>query len=128
MLSRAGGRVQPFHHLHQLLLRNHVYAPPSVVLLALGAAMCYGLASVLQQHAACRQPRHLAKRMGLLVRLVRQPVWLVGNLADGGGYVLQFLALRRGSLALVEPLMVTGLLFALPLGALLDHRRLTARQ
>ena len=128
MASRAGTRVQPFHHLHQLLLRNHVYVPASVVSLALAAALCYALASVLQQRAAARQPHHLAKRMGLLVRLVRQPLWLVGNLADGAGYVFQFLALRRGSLALVEPLMVAGLLFALPLGALLDHRRLTARQ
>lgn len=41
--------------------------------------------------------------------------------------MLQFLALRRGSLVLVQTLLVAGLLFALPLGAALQHRRLTAR-
>lgn len=38
-----------------------------------------------------------------------------------GAIVLQFLALRRGSLLLVQTLLVSGLLFALPMGAAL-HR------
>jgi drug/metabolite transporter (DMT)-like permease len=40
---------------------------------------------------------------------------------------LQFLALRRGSLVLVEPLLVLSLVFALPVTAWLDHRRISAR-
>ena len=36
---------------------------------------------------------------------------------------LNFLALRRGSLTLVEPLLVLSLVFALPMGAWLEHRR-----
>jgi drug/metabolite transporter (DMT)-like permease len=51
-------------------------------------------------------------------------MWLVGNALDGAGYVLQFLALRRGSLLLVEPLLVLSLVFALPVAARLDHRRI----
>jgi drug/metabolite transporter (DMT)-like permease len=39
--------------------------------------------------------------------------------------VLHFTALRRGSLVLVQTLLVSGLLFALPLGAALRRRRLT---
>jgi len=42
------------------------------------------------------------------------------------GYLFQFLALRRGSLALVEPLLVLSLVFALPVGAWLEHRRASA--
>jgi drug/metabolite transporter (DMT)-like permease len=38
---------------------------------------------------------------------------------------LQFLALRRGSLVVVQALLVSGLLFALPAGAALHHRRLS---
>ena len=69
MASRAATRVEPFKHLHQLLQRHHVYIPATVVGLALAAALCYAVASVLQQRAAARQPHHLARRMGLLVRL-----------------------------------------------------------
>jgi drug/metabolite transporter (DMT)-like permease len=39
---------------------------------------------------------------------------------------LQFLALRRGSLVVVQALLVSGLLFALPLGAALHRRWLSA--
>jgi drug/metabolite transporter (DMT)-like permease len=52
-----------------------------------------------------------------VLTLVRRPLWWVGTLADVGGYVAQAAALGLGSLLLVQPLLVTGLLFALPLGA-----------
>jgi drug/metabolite transporter (DMT)-like permease len=55
-------------------------------------------------------------------------MWLVGNALDGVGYLFQFLALRRGSLSLVEPLLVLSLVFALPVAAWLDHRRLSASE
>lgn len=64
-------------------------------------------------------------RPGLLLELVRRPRWLLGNLAEVGAVVLQFLALRRGSLLLVQTLLVSGLLFAMPMGAALQRRRLT---
>jgi multidrug transporter EmrE-like cation transporter len=38
--------------------------------------------------------------------------------------VLLFLAFRRGSLILVQPLLVSGLLFALPIGTVLTHHKL----
>ena len=60
----------------------------------------------------------------LLGRLVGRPMWLVGNVLDGVGYLFQFLALRRGSLTLVEPLFVLMLVFALPAAAWMDHRRI----
>jgi len=64
-------------------------------------------------------------RAGLLVQLARRPLWLVGNALDGVGYLFQFLALRRGSLSLVEPLLVLSLVFALPVAAFLDRRRVS---
>lgn len=66
-------------------------------------------------------------RLGLLTRLVRNPLWLVGIACDGLAYVLQFIALGHGSLVLVQPLLVCGLLFALPLGAWLAGTRMTKR-
>jgi drug/metabolite transporter (DMT)-like permease len=49
--------------------------------------------------------------------LVRRPRWWAGVIGDGGGYLVQAAALGFGSLLLVQPLLVTTLLFALPLGA-----------
>ncbi len=97
----------------------------SIVLLSLASAAAYGLAAVLQHYAAVREPPELSIRAGLLVRLVKRPMWLVGSTLDGAGYLFQFLALRRGSLTLVEPLLVLSLVFALPVAAWLDHRRIS---
>lgn len=107
------------HHIGRSLV--------SIIMLSIASAASYGLAAVLQHHAAVRQPRELSVRVGLLVRLVRRPMWLVGNALDGVGYLFQFLALRRGSLVLVEPLLVLSLVFALPVTAWLDHRRISGR-
>jgi drug/metabolite transporter (DMT)-like permease len=98
----------------------------SIVLLSIASAAFYGLAAVLQHRAAIREPAGLSMRAGLLIRLVRRPRWLVGNALDGVGYLFQFLALRRGSLALVEPILVLSLVLALPVAARLDHQRVSA--
>jgi drug/metabolite transporter (DMT)-like permease len=88
---------------------------------ALGAALSYAAASVMQQRAAQEEPAEQALKPGLLLRLVRQPLWLAGLAADGLAYMLQFVALGHGSIALVQLLLVSGLLFALPLGALISR-------
>ncbi len=106
------------HHIGRSLV--------SIVVLSIVSAAAYGLAAVLQHHAAVREPPELSVRVGLLVRLVRRPMWLFGNALDGVGYLFQFLALRRGSLVLVEPLLVLSLVFALPVTAWLDHRRISS--
>jgi drug/metabolite transporter (DMT)-like permease len=111
--------------LRHLRFLEHVYAPPTVVLAGLAAAACFAVAAVLQQSAASTQPPDLSLRPQLLVSLLHQPRWLLGILASLGGYVFQFIALERGSLALVEPLLVTSLVIALPLSAALEHRALT---
>jgi drug/metabolite transporter (DMT)-like permease len=97
------------------------------VLLALLAAVGYAVASVLQHHAARDQPEELALRPGLLWRLLRRPQWLLGTAADVASFGLQALALGIGSLVVVQPLLCTGLLFALPLAAAWQGRRLERR-
>ncbi|HWC39215.1 MAG TPA: DMT family transporter [Acidimicrobiales bacterium] len=95
------------------------------VLAALGAALLYAAASVFQQRAAGEAPADRSLRLGLLVGLLARPLWLIGIVADGAGFVLQFVALDHGSLVLVQPLLVSGLLFALPFAAVFTRRRLT---
>jgi hypothetical protein len=98
------------------------------VLCALGAALLYATASVLQQSTAATAPAEASMRIGLLTRLLRNPVWLLGIAADVTGFGLQFLALSSGTLVLVQPLLVVGLLFALPIGAKLNRTRMGRRE
>jgi drug/metabolite transporter (DMT)-like permease len=87
----------------------------------------YALASVLQQRGAAAQPLDQALRLSLLARLLRNPGWVLGLVCDVAGYLLQFVALGHGTLVVVQPLLICGLLFALPLGAAWAGRRLRAR-
>ncbi len=87
----------------------------------------YALASVLQQRSAAAQPADQALRLSLLGRLLRTPMWLLGLGCDIAGYILQFVALGHGPIVVVQPLLVCGLLFALPLGAALAGRTLRRR-
>lgn len=93
-------------------------------LLALVAAFFFALASVLQQRAASEVPDEDALKAGLMTRLLRQPLWLLGVGSAALAYVVQAVALGIGSLIVVQPLLVTMLLFALPLGARFAGRRL----
>jgi len=104
------------------------YGLVSIVLLSLASAASYGLAAVLQHHVTTGEPSRPQMHAGLMLRLVRQPLWIIGSSLDGVGYLFQFLALRRGSLCLVEPLLVLSLVFALPVAARLDHRRVTTSE
>ena len=104
-----------------------MHARPSVIALGLGAAVCFALGSVLQHRAATHTPTEECMRPALLRRLVARPTWLLANAANLFAFGLQLLAVRRGSLLVVQSLLVTTLLFALPLGAAMAHRRLTSR-
>jgi drug/metabolite transporter (DMT)-like permease len=63
-------------------------------------------------------------RPSLLLVLVRHPLWLAGFAASGLGFGLQALALSLAPIVLVQPLIVTELVFALPLAAALAGVRL----
>ena len=61
----------------------------------------------------------------MVLTLLRRPLWWAGTAAASPGYVFQALALANGSLLLVQPILVSALLFALPLSARLANRRVT---
>jgi drug/metabolite transporter (DMT)-like permease len=94
------------------------------VIASLAAALCYAGASVLQHRAATEVPVEHSMRLGLLAKLIAKPWWLAGVAADGLGFIMQFIALGNGPLVVVQPLMVAGLLFALPLGAWASGQRI----
>lgn len=89
---------------------------------AVGGALCFGLSSALQHVAATRVAQRAALRPGLIVDLAHQPLWLLSLIINGAGSGLQLLALATGPLVLVQPLLVTGLLFAVFIRSLFAHR------
>jgi drug/metabolite transporter (DMT)-like permease len=96
--------------------------------LALFAAFLFALAATLQQKGALNLPTiSLADPMSL-VRLVGEKTWLIGTLALFTGYLFQAGALDRGRLSIIQPLLVTTVVFALPLGYFLTRQHVGRRE
>lgn len=89
------------------------------LLLTVLAAAAYALGSVLQRRGAISAPRTERLRLGLIVDLLRRPVWLAGIAAMILGVVLQALALHGGAISFVEPILVVELPLTLLLSALI---------
>ena len=81
------------------------------ILLAVAASFCTATASVCQRLGARRYEK-AGFDVGLVFRLARQPVWLLGMASMILGFVFQVSALRFGPLALVQPILALELLFA----------------
>ena len=96
------------------------------IALALIAAALFALGSVLQQKAGTDAPT-IGASTGLLLQMARRPVWIAGIAADGLAFVAQAAALGIGSLAVVQPLLVASVVFALPLGVWLTDQRVGRR-
>jgi drug/metabolite transporter (DMT)-like permease len=96
-----------------------------VVLLALLAAVFLAIGIVVRQRATLDVPAEDGVSAVMFLTLLRRPLWWGGTAAAIAGYVFQALALANGSLMLVQPILVSALLFALPLSARLAHRRVT---
>ena len=92
-------------------------------ILALVAAVLFALAATLQQKGALNLPVLSLRNPASLARLLGQTAWLMGTLALFAGYVFQAAALDRGRLAIIQPLLVMTIVFALPLGYFLTSQR-----
>jgi hypothetical protein len=57
-----------------------------------------------------------------MAKTLRHPLWIVGAIADIGGFALHALALRVGPLIVVQPLLVSSIVFAVVLRHLLERR------
>lgn len=92
-------------------------------LIALAAACTFAVSAVLQQHAARLVPASESLTFRLFAGLLRQPVWIAGTGSLILGYILQAVALSLGDVSFVAPIIVTELIFAVPLAARSEHRR-----
>src|SRR5260221_5739119 len=84
------------------------------VVFALAAAFSNAVNVRTQPSASVPAPKG-EKGWRLVAYLFRQPVWLLGWIAAVGGFVLQALALHQGLLSVVQPILVTELVFVLVL-------------
>lgn len=98
------------------------------VLAGIGAAGLFAIAALLQQLAAREAPEEESLHLSLLLRLVHRPLWLAGLGVMLLGYALEATALAFGPVALVQPLIVTELVFALPLAMWVGRLRAGLRE
>lgn len=98
------------------------------VLFAFCAAFSNALATVLQRRAALTVRRTDSFRPGLILDLLKRPLWLAGILAVIVAGVGQAAALATGPLALVQPLFVLELPLALLIASLMSRERLPSVQ
>jgi drug/metabolite transporter (DMT)-like permease len=98
------------------------------IALALLSAALFGTGVALQQQPASQVPMRFAGRPGLLIRVAQQPVWLAGVAAEIGGFALQVVALRHGSLVVVQPLLTVSLIFTIALASAWSRQRVNAQE
>jgi hypothetical protein len=88
-----------------------------VVVLSLGSALAYAISTNLKHSSAAQVPDGSRLRVGAVARFVAATLshrlWLAGIVTDAIGLGLQVFALHLGALAVVQPLLISGLLFSL---------------
>jgi len=94
-------------------------------LLALAAAFFIAVGDVIHQRSAHDVTDEPVGHLTLFLSLLRDRQWWLGSGVAAAGFALQAAALGLGSVLLVQAVLVTSLLFALPISARQSHRRVT---
>jgi drug/metabolite transporter (DMT)-like permease len=94
------------------------------VLTALASAAFFAGGSAMQHRTAGNTSNVDENTSGvhLMARLARRPAWVFGLVFSAIAFGLHALALKQGSLSLVQPVIVSGIVFAVFLRAGLEHR------
>jgi hypothetical protein len=96
------------------------------IVFALAAALANAV-HLMTQHAASVDLSGKHRGWELFSILIRHPLWLLGWAAAAGGFAFQAIALHHGQLAIVQPLLVTELVFALILRRFWIHQHIAKR-
>jgi drug/metabolite transporter (DMT)-like permease len=95
-------------------------------LLAILAAISFALAATLWQRATVAAGISAGDAKGF-AGLLTNGIWLAGLAAQTFGVLLQAAALDRGRVAIIQPLLVTTIIWAMPLGYFLTNQTITRR-
>ena len=96
------------------------------MLLAIGAAVLsaalFGASSAVQQRVASSDDKENLSAPRLVARLAQEPRWWIGLAMSAAAFALHAVALNLAMLAVVQPIIVSGLVFAVFVRAALERR------
>jgi nitrate reductase NapE component len=95
---------------------------PAAIATAVIAAAVLGLSAAIDQRSTKKVKTREPLSPRLILDLAKEPLWLIAIGANVVGFILQVVALAYGSLALVQPLLVSDLLFAVLIAWYLRQR------
>jgi drug/metabolite transporter (DMT)-like permease len=98
------------------------------VVFAICSAVCVSVTTVLQKVGVESAPSDSGFTLKLVLHVVRRPVWLAGLLMLIGGFIFHALALSRGQLSVVQPLLTTNLIFLLAILGFYYHQPVGLRE
>ncbi|MEZ5094978.1 MAG: hypothetical protein R2731_01895 [Nocardioides sp.] len=91
------------------------------VLMALCSAAAAAVSTSVQHHAAEKAPRTARGVAGLMRHLAGRPWWWVGQLLGLVTVSFHAAALHFGPLALVQPIVISGIVLAVPIRAAIER-------
>jgi hypothetical protein len=91
-----------------------------VTLIALSSATLFAVGSSLQHRSAGSAPDGSKRQM--MRTLLRRPGWLAGALLCAAAFGLHAVALSQGDLSLVQPIILSGIVFAVLARSAIDRR------
>src|SRR5260370_39781135 len=91
--------------------------------LSLATALFYAISNVLELIEAEKVPDEYAMRPGLVLRLVKEPRWLLGLASHFGGYICPAAALGAATVVFVEPIPAPGIPMPMLLRPVVQGRR-----
>jgi hypothetical protein len=92
------------------------------VTLALFSAATFAVSTSVQHQAAEKAPASAHSVLALLGYLVRRPLWLLGQFLATCAFALHASALHAGPIAVVQPIVVSGIVWAVPARAAISRR------
>lgn len=99
------------------------------VLFAAASALTTALSTAIQHHSASTVTVAPGSGTAGLIRgLLRRPAWLFALSLGPVGFTLHALALQNGPIALVQPIVIVGIVVALPLSTLFAGTRTSSRE
>jgi len=96
--------------------------PALAALLALLSAVGFSFSTSFQHLAAGRVHVDVTHPVRVLLSLLRSPRWIVGSMIGLTAWFLHALALNLGTLALVQPIILLGVVLAVFVRAAIDRR------
>jgi len=99
-----------------------------VLVVAIASACGFALSTSLQHRVATHAPAHVTSTVRILRWVMLRPVWIAGALTGVAALGLHALALRLGSLSVVQPIMISGVVLAVMVRAFLDLRLPSGRE